>query len=138
MKKHQQRFLTKSNTKSLSCGAIEPNLICLLESKLLKLTDFECTYIQVYGVNVYLQYCQLFDALSEHKSLQNIKTCICEYYFKSDLFEKMISLSRAKPNANINIEIIVNTPNRDGFDEYEKKLKEAKQLATNLNLKMHI
>ena len=121
--------------KSLSCASIEPNLISSLESKLFKLIDFECTYIHVYNECSYLQYCQFFDVLSKHKSLKSIKIIILELFFKFDLFEKMISLSRAKPDANINIEISVDTPDREGFDEYEKKFKETKQ-STNLNLKM--
>ena len=118
--------------KSLNCAAIESNLISSLESKLFKLIDFKCTYVN-FGDYLYSQYCQLFDVLSKHKSLQNIRINITEFDFKFDLFEKMVSLSRAKPDANINIEIFVNISNRD---KYEKKFKEAKQSATNLSLKM--
>ena len=125
------------NIKSFSCENIEPNLISSLESKLFNLNHFECIYIQVHSDYVYSQYCQLFDVLSKHKSLQSIKIRIFEYYSKFDLFEKMISLSRAKPNANINIIIHVITSNIEGFDEYEKKYKEAKE-SKNLDLNMYI
>ena len=50
----------------------------------------------------------------------------------------MISLSRAKPNANIFIEITIRKiSEKEIFDEYEKKLKQVKE-STNINLKMII